>query len=164
VRDERTGTTIPESTIIIEYLDRHYPGRTRFIPDDADTARQVRYTDRLYDLHLHLHMQKVVGDRLRPEAKRDPLGVEDAKTRMRTALDIIDRDMQGGTWAVGDAFSMADCSACPALYYANLVLPFGETHRHASAYLDRLLQRPSFARVVKEAEPYRHMFPTEARK
>ena len=159
VRDERTGTTVPESTIIIEYLDRHYPGRTRFISDDADTARQIRYIDQLYDLHLHMHMQKVVGDRLRPEAKRDPHGVEDAKTRMRTALDMIDRDMQGRTWAVGDDFSMADCSACPALYYVNLVQPFGETHRHASAYLDRLLQRPSFARVVKEAEPYRHMFP-----
>jgi glutathione S-transferase len=78
---------------------------------------------------------------------------------MRTALNMIDRDMQGRTWAVGDDFSMADCSACPALYYVNLVQPFGETHRHASAYLDRLLQRPSFARVVKEAEPYRHMFP-----
>ena len=159
LRDERSNQTIPESTVIIEYLDRHYPGRTRLLSDDPDIAHQIRLTDRIYDLHLHMHMQKVVGDRLRPEGKRDPHGVEDAKTRMRTTLDIVERDMQGKTWAVGDGFTMADCAAAPALYYANLVLPFAETHRNAAAYLDRLLQRPSFARTVKEAEPYRHMFP-----
>jgi glutathione S-transferase len=159
LRDERAKLTIPESTVIIEYLDRHYRGRTRFLSDDPDTAHQIRLTDRIYDLHLHMHMQKVVGDRLRPEGKHDPHGVEDAKKRMRITLDIVDRDMQGKTWAVGDSFTMADCAAAPALYYANLVLPFAETHRNATAYLDRLLQRPSFARVVKEAEPYRHMFP-----
>lgn len=159
LRDERNNLTIPESTVIIEYLDRHYPGRTRFLSDQPDIAHQIRLTDRIYDLHLHMHMQKVVGDRLRPDGKRDPHGVEDAKTRMRTSLDIVDRDMQGRTWAVGDSFTMADCAAAPALYYANLVAPFAETHRNATAYLDRLLQRPSFARTVKEAEPYRHMFP-----
>jgi glutathione S-transferase len=160
LRDERSNLTVPESTVIIEYLDRHYPGRTRFLSDDPDSAHQIRLTDRIYDLHLHMHMQKVVGDRLRPEAKRDPHGVEDAKTRMRTTLDMVDRDMQGKTWAVGENFTMADCAAAPALYYANLVVPFAESHRNAAAYLDRLLQRPSFARTVKEAEPYRHMFPT----
>ena len=159
LRDERSNLTIPESTVIIEYLDRHYPGRTRFLSDEPAIAHQIRLTDRIYDLHLHMHMQKVVGDRLRPDGKRDPLGVEDAKTRMRTTLDIVDRDMQGKTWAVGDSFTMADCAAAPALYYANLVLPFAETHRNAADYLDRLLRRPSFARTVKEAEPYRHMFP-----
>jgi glutathione S-transferase len=159
LRDERSNLTIPESTVIIEYLDRHYPGRTRFLSDDPGIAHQIRLTDRIYDLHLHMHMQKVVGDRLRPDGKHDPHGVEDAKTRMRTTLDIVERDMQGKTWAVGDSFTMADCAAAPALYYANLVLPFAETHRSATAYLDRLLQRPSFARTVEEAEPYRHMFP-----
>jgi glutathione S-transferase len=159
LRDERANLTLPESTVIIEYLDQRYPGRTRFLSDDPDTARQIRFADRVYDLHVHLHMQKVVGDRLRPDGKRDPHGVEDARTRMRTTLDMFERDMQTRTWAVGDAFTMADCAAAPALYYANLVLPFRETHPGMAAYLDRLLQRPSFARVVKEAEPYSHMFP-----
>jgi glutathione S-transferase len=159
VQDDRTNATVPESTIIIEYLDQHYPGRSRLLSDDPHLARQIRMADRFYDLHLHLHMQKVVGDRLRPKERRDPLGVEDAKTRMHTALDMVDRDMQGKTWAVGDAFSMADCSAAPALYYTNRVVPFAQTHSHAAAYLDRLMRRPSFARVLKEAEPYRHLFP-----
>ncbi len=159
LRDERANLTIPESTVIIEYLDRHYPGRTRFLSDAPNITHQIRLTDRIYDLHLHMHMQKVVGDRLRPEGKRDPHGVEDAKTRMRTTLDIVERDMQGKTWAVGDSLTMADCAAVPALYYANLVLPFAETHKNATAYLNRLLRHPSVARTVREAEPYRHMFP-----
>ena len=159
LRDERKNLTIPESTVIIEHLDRHYPGRTRFLSDTPDIAHQIRLTDRIYDLHLHMHMQKVVGDRLRPEGKRDPHGVEDARTRMRTTLDMLDRDMQGKTWAVGDGLTMADCAAAPALYYVNLVMPFTETHPNMAAYLDRLLRHPSIARTVQEAEPYRHMFP-----
>ena len=68
--------------------------------------------------------------------------------------------MADKTWAMGDAFSMADCAAAPALYYANLLMPFGTTHKNLAAYFDRLMARPSFARAVKEAEPYRAFFPT----
>jgi glutathione S-transferase len=138
LRDEAGDRMIPESSIIIEYLDQHYPGRTRFLQGP---------------------MQKIVGDRLRPQGKKDELGVEQARTQLKTALDIVDREMAANTWAMGDAFGMADCAAAPALYYANLVAPFIETHKNATAYLDRLMRRPSFARTVKEAEPYRAMFP-----
>jgi glutathione S-transferase len=99
-----------------------------------------------------------VVDRLRPADKRDPLGVEEAKTRMHTALRMVDDDMRNKTWATGDDFTLADCAAAPALYYANLVVPLGE-YANATAYLDRLKQRPSFARAAKEADPYRHLFP-----
>ena len=159
IRDGRTGETIAESTIIIEYLDRHYPGATRFLSDDADAPRRIRMADRFLDLYIHMQMQKVVVDRLRPADKRDPLGVEQARERMRTALGMLDKDMQGRTWAIGDAFTLADCSAAPALYYANLVMPLEGAYPNAAAYLGRLMQRPSFARAVKEADPYRHMFP-----
>jgi glutathione S-transferase len=159
LRDDAKAETVPESTIIIEYLAQHYPGRTQFIPSDPDCARETRMRDRFYDLYVHLPMQKVVGDRLRPAGQHDPHGVEQAKTQMRTAYGMIDEEMATKTWAMGDAFSMADCAAAPALYYANLVLPFGDTHRNVAAYFDRLMQRPSFARAVEEAEPYRAFFP-----
>lgn len=159
LHDARTDRMIPESTTIIEYLDQHYRGETRFLADDPDLARRIRLCDRLYDFYLHLPMQAVVGDRLRPADKRDPLGVEQAKAQIRTTLDMIDHDMAAKRWAMGDAFSLGDCAAAPSLYYANKVMPFASTHRSAGAYLERLLQRPSFARVVKEAEPYAHMFP-----
>jgi glutathione S-transferase len=150
---------IPESSIIIEYLDQHYPGKTKFIPADPELARQVRLKDRFYDLQLHVHMQKVVGDRLRPEGKKDPHGVEQARARMTVALDMIDAEMAGKTWAVGDRFSLADCAAAPPLFYADRVMPFGATHKNAATYLRRLLERPCYARAIEEARPYFSMFP-----
>ena len=159
LRDETRGETIPELSVIIEYLDRHYPGTTRFIPADPELAREVRFRDRFFDLHIHLHMQKIVGDRLRPAHGKDPHGVEDARTRMATALAIVDRAMAQRTWAAGESFTLADCAAAPALFYADKVAPFRATHRHAAAYLDRLMQRPSYARALQEAEPYFRLFP-----
>jgi len=159
LRDEANERTVPESSIIIEYLDMHYPGRTKLVPADPELARQVRFRDRFYDLHLHMSMQKVVGDRLRPESKRDPYGVEQAKALMQTAYGMIERDMGDKTWAMGDAFTMADCAAAPALFYANKVLPFGDAQKNVASYFGRLLERPSFARTVKEAEPYFSLFP-----
>ena len=161
LKDDARGEVVPESSIIIEYLDRYHPGATRLIPEEGDAARRVRLTDRFYDLHIHNHMQKVVGDRLRPAGAKDPLGVEDARTRMRAAYDIAEREMASRPWAAGDDFSMADCAAAPALFYAAKVLPYADTHPHLAAYLERLKARPSYARVLKEAEPYLHMFPQE---
>ena len=159
LRDEARDRTIPESSIIIEYLGQHYPGQTQLVPTDADLARQTRMRDRFYDLYVQVPMQKVVIDKLRPAGKNDLYGVEQAKTLLETAYGMIDREMGTKTWAMGDAFSMADCAAAPALYYANLVMPFGDAHKSAASYLGRLMQRPSFARPVKEAEPYRALFP-----
>ena len=151
--------TIPESSVIIEHLDQQYPGKTKFIPADPKAALQVRLKDRFYDFHLHLHMQKIVGDRLRPEDKKDPHGVENARTRIMVSLDMIDAEMAGTTWAMGDDFTMADCAAGPPLFYINKVIPLAGTHKNAARYLDRLLERPSYARVIKEATPFFKMFP-----
>jgi len=161
LRDDERDRTIPESTIIIEYLARHHPGRTRLVPADEDLARQTRLRDRFYDLYVHMPMQKIVGDRLRPAGDEDPYVVEQAKVQLRTAYTMIAEEMGTRIWAMGEAFTMADCAAAPALYYANLVLPFDETYPSVAAYFARLMERPSFARAVKEAEPYRHLFPKE---
>lgn len=161
LEDKARGEVVPESSIIIEYLDRYYPGRTRFIPEQADRALQTRLQDRFYDLYLHLPMQKIVGDRLRPADKKDPRGVEEARTQIKTSYAIIERQMTDGTWAMGSDFSLADCAAMPSLYYGDKVEPIGE-FKNVSAYLDRLQARPSFARVLREAEPYFAMFPKAA--
>jgi glutathione S-transferase len=104
-------------------------------------------------------MQKIVGDRLRPEGSKDPHGVEEAKARLRTAYGMIDQQMAMQTWAMGEAFGLADCAAAPALFYANEVMPFGEGCGNLAAYFARLKARPSYARVLQEAEPYFAMFP-----
>jgi glutathione S-transferase len=160
--DDARNQTVPESTVIIEYLDRHYPGRTAFIPADPDLSRQTRLRDRFYDLYVHEPMQKIVGDRIRPPDKKDPHGVEEARARLRTSYGMIDQEMATRTWAMGDAFSLADCAAGPALFYANEVMPFSDTHANIAAYFGRLKARPSYARVLSEAEPYFSMFPRQA--
>jgi glutathione S-transferase len=159
LRDDMKDQTIPESSIIIEYLALHYPGKTQLVPSDADLAWQTRMRDRFYDLYVNVPMQKIVTDRLRPSGKNDPHGVEQARTLLRTAYGMIDQEMETNTWAMGDAFSMADCAAAPALFYANEVMPFGDAHKNAAEYLGRLMQRPSFARVFEDAQPYRSLFP-----
>jgi glutathione S-transferase len=159
LEDAERREVVPESSIIIEYLDRHYPGRTRFIPADPESALQTRLRDRFLDLYIHLQMQKIVGDRLRPKGAKDAHGVEQARAQIRKSYDILERQL-AGPWAMGEAFSLADCAAAPALFYARQLEPFGD-RRKLPAYLDRLKTRPSFARVLKEAEPYFAMFPKE---
>jgi glutathione S-transferase len=159
LEDTARGEVVPESSIIIEYLDRHYPGRTRFIPADSEAALQTRLRDRFLDLYIHLQMQKVVGDRLRPKGAKDPHGVEQARAQIRKSYDILESSLTGN-WMMGEDFSLADCAAAPALFYASKLEPFGE-RRRLSAYFERVKARPSFARVLKEAEPYFAMFPKE---
>ena len=159
LRDDARERTVPESSTIIEYLAQHYPGPVQLVPADADQARQTRLRDRFYDLYVQGPMQKIVGDRLRPEGQRDPYGVEQARAQLETAYRIVDEDMATRTWAMGDSFTMADCAAGPALYYANLVAPLVGAHPHVTAYLNRLAGRPSFSRAIEEAGPYRARFP-----
>jgi glutathione S-transferase len=158
LRDEARNQTVPESSVIIEYLDRHYPGPTRFVPEGVDPAWQTRLRDRFYDLYLHLPMQKVMGDRLRPDGRKDPHGVEEARAQLRTSYAMIDAQMAAATWAMGDGFGLADCAAAPPLFYGNMVEPFG-AYPNVAAYFERLKARPSVARVMREAEPFFNMVP-----
>ena len=161
LRDEDRGLNIPESTIIIEHLAQNHSTAAALVPADPGLALRVRAQDRFFDLHVHNHMQAIVGDRLRPAGSKDPLGVAQARAKLGTAYDVIERDMASKTWAVGEDFTMADCAAAPALFYANLVQPFGATHPHLAGYFARLSERPSFKRVVEEAKPYFKFFPQE---
>jgi glutathione S-transferase len=160
LRDTARNQLIPESTIIIEYLAVHYPGPVALLPEDPDLAWRVRLLDRFFDNYLHTPMQKFADDRLRPDDKRDPFGLEKARGAYRKALDILEADMSGKTWATGDEFTMADCAAAPVLFYGDRFYgPFRGTHPNAMAYLDRLMARPSYARALREAQPYMHLLP-----
>jgi glutathione S-transferase len=161
LQDSARGRMVPESSIIIEYLDRYYRGKTRFIPSDGEQAHETRLRDRFFDLHIHLHVQKIVGDRLRLADKKDAHGVEDARARMATALGMLEPEMAKRTWATGETFTMADCAAAPALFYADKVAPLAGSYPNVAVYLARLTQRPSYARALKEAEPYFRFFPKE---
>lgn len=156
------GRTVLEATVIIEYLAIAYPGRFRPIPADPATALDVRMLDRIFDNYINTPQQRIIYNAIRPEADRDPYGVTEAKTMLERAYQWLDRHMAGRTWAAGDDFSLADCAAAPALFYADWTFPIDTALANLKAYRDRLLARPSFARAIDEARPYRKLFPLGA--
>ena len=161
LEDRTRGEIVPETTNMIDYLDRHYPGPVRFIPEEADAARETRLWDGIFDLYVQQPMQKIVGDRLRPRDQRDPYGVAEARRTLATALGIVEGVAGSRKWAGGAEFGLADCAALPALFYADKVMPFGSDYPNATALLERLKARPSAARVLAEAEPYFRYFPAD---
>jgi glutathione S-transferase len=160
LRDEARQVTVPETSLIIEYLARHYPGPVELVPGDPDAALRAGIWDRFFDNYIQVPMQKAMLDRFRPEGTNDPYGVEEARALLDKAYAIVDAELADGEWMAGADFTLADCSAAPALFYANLVRPFAE-HGRLSAYFERLMARPSFARAVDEARPFRHFLPIE---
>jgi glutathione S-transferase len=156
------GRTVMEASIIIEYLGLHHPGPVRLIPEDPRAALDVRLMDRFFDNYVMTPMQKLVFDSIRAAENRDRQGVAEARELLDTAYRWLDDAMIGREWAAGDAFSLADCAAAPALFYADWAHPIGEAFSNVHAYRRRLLARPSFARAVDEARPYRPLFPLGA--
>jgi glutathione S-transferase len=154
--------TVVEARCIIEYLGLTRAGPVRLIPDDPLAALEVRMMDRFFDNYLATPQQTIVFDALRPERERDPYGVAQARAALDVAYAWLDRLMERRTWAAGDRFSLADCAAAPFLFYADWTQPIGEAHAHVAAFRQRLLKRPSFARAVDEARPYRGLFPLGA--
>lgn len=156
------GRALMEASIIIEHLELHHPGPVRLLPADAQAALEVRFMDRFFDNYISTPLQKIVIDSLRPAELRDPHGVGEARAMLETAYRWLDETMAGREWAAGDAFSLADCAAAPALFYADWAHRIDEAFENVHAYRRRLLARPSFARAVDEARPYRSLFPLGA--
>jgi glutathione S-transferase len=157
------GRPVPETSIIIEHLQRHHagPGRT-LIPSDPDAALDVRLWDRLFDLYVMTPMQALTADLLRPQGDRDAFGVAQARERLSSTYAFIDHHLEGRTWASGDAFSMADCAAAPALFYAVTHVPLAPQHVHLAAYFDRLMSHPSVALTIDQARPWFKFYPGRA--
>ena len=153
---------VMEASIIIEYLDLQHRGTVRLLPDAGAAALEVRLMDRCFDNYVMTPMQKIVGDRLRTESQRDPHGVAEARRLLETSYRWLDGVMATRTWAAGDAFSLADCAAAPALFYADWTHRIDPAFRHLTRYRAQLLARPSMARAVDEARPYRAYFPLGA--
>ncbi|HEX6741814.1 MAG TPA: glutathione S-transferase family protein [Sphingomicrobium sp.] len=150
-----------ESTCIIEHLQAHHPGPNRWIPD-GEAGRRTRFLDRFFDLHVMSNMQVPVGDKLRPEGAQDAYGVARSRERLHIAYDWLEANLGEGPWAVGDAFTLADCAAAPSLFYADWVEEIGPTRPKLAAYRTRLLAHPGVARAVDEGRPYRSFFPLGA--
>jgi glutathione S-transferase len=157
VLTDDSGEAVPESTIIVERLARTQPGAAGLIPADPKDALRARLLDRLFDNYVHLPFQQIVSERLRPPEHKDPFGVEQNRATIRAGLDLLE-PMVEGPWALGEGFTLADCAALPALFYAAYAVPLAG-HPRLAAYVDRLKARPSIVRVLAEAEPFFQYFP-----
>jgi len=157
LRDAARERTIPETSIIIEYLQHHYPGPIALLPADPDAQLEVRLWDRFFDLYVQTPMQKLVSDRMRPADQKDPAGVGEATATLAMAYGVLEDRFAG---AAGEQpFTLADCAAAPALFYAEAVQPFAATHPALGGYFERLIARPSVRRTIREAQPYFQYFP-----
>lgn len=150
MRDD--GWLIPESTIILEFLDGNFLTGTKLIPDDKEKARQTRFYDRMCDLYINDSIVTLFFEGMKPEDKRNAEGIEKARFRATTMYEFLDKQLADRTWLMGDAFTMADCAAAPGLGYATKMLPFSQ-YSNLASYWNRLSERPSFQKVMKEAAP-----------
>jgi glutathione S-transferase len=155
------GRTVLETSTIIEYLQIHHSGSVRLIPE-GDAGLETRMLDRIFDNYVMTPMQKIVADRIRPEPERDAYGVTEARGFLDRIYGWLDGHLAGRTWAAGDLFTLADCAAAPSLFYADWAHEIPSMHANLRAYRARLLARPSVARAVDEARPYRSYFPLGA--
>lgn len=159
LHDAARGDVVPEASIIIEYLQQHYPAPTSLIPHDAGLQLQVRLWDRFFDLYVHTPLQKLVNDRLRPPLHQDSTGATEARATLGGAYELLEERMKSRDWVAGDSFTMADCAALPALFYCAAAHQFSPSRPHLTRYFERLLTRPSVQRVIDGARPYFHLFP-----
>ncbi|GAA3997700.1 glutathione S-transferase family protein [Sphingomonas humi] len=152
---------VAESSLIIEYLDRRHPGPNRWIPD-GDEGLRVRFLDRVFDQRIMDTAQVAVANALRPADHKDPYGVEQGMKRLRRNYDWLEGQLGEGGWAAGDSFTMADCAAAPALFYADWIEPIGPDRPRLAAYRARLLAHRAVSRAVEQARSFRHYFPLGA--
>jgi glutathione S-transferase len=156
------GRVIAESSIIIEHLDLHHAGLVRLLPDDSEAALEVRFMDRFFDNYVMAAMQKPVAEAMRQGDTRKQEAMAEAAKALDTAYAWLEERLSGRAWAAGEGFTMADCAAAPSLFYADWVHRIGPGFPRLLDYRSRLLGRPSFARAVEEARPYRPYFPLGA--
>jgi glutathione S-transferase len=155
------GAPVIETTVIIEHLQAHHKGPNTWIPD-GEPGRRARLFDRFFDLYVMSNMQVPVANALRPQGTQDEFGVSRARERLHVAYDWLEANLDGGPWAIGEKFTLADCAAAPSLFYADWVEEIGPGRPRLAAYRARLMEHPIVARAVDGGRPYRHYFPLGA--
>ena len=154
--------SVAETSIIIEYLQLAHPGPVQLLPADPVAALDVRFLDRFFDLHVMSPVQHAVNAALTGDPNRRIEGLAFAEEKLALAYAWLEGQLAGRTWAAGADFTLADCAAAPALFYADWTHLIGDAFPVLRAYRARLLARPSFARAVAEARPFRPLFPLGA--
>lgn len=156
--DDAAEEAVPETSIIVDYLAARYPGSKTLIPADPDRAWRARFWDRFFDLHVMAPVQRYADFRLGRPGSRDEAIPDVVRGQLASAFGVLEAQV-GEPWMLGSDLTVAECAGAPALFYADRIVPLAEAHPAAAAYLERLKQRPSFARALAQAAPYMHMVP-----
>lgn len=161
LEDTATGLVLPETSLIVEHLARTQASAAGLVPTDWDAVCEVRLLDRVFDSYVQGPMQRITNILLRPAEAADRFGIDQAKRELLSAYSFLEQRLAGRTWAAGEAFTLADCAAAPALFYGDMRQPIPAEHANLTAFKRRLEARPSVARALAEAQPYLHMVPRE---
>ena len=155
IHDSERGRSLPESSTIIEYLDHYYPSAGRMVPDECESAVEVRLWDRIFDNYVQTPMQQIVANRLR-QSNAD---MSEYHSLLESAYRAIDKQLSSRAWAATDEFSLADCAAAPALFYAITLQSLPTELGYLNEYFERLMARGSVKRTLEEARPYFNLYP-----
>jgi glutathione S-transferase len=153
---------VVETSVIIEYLQLVHPGPVRLLPADPMLALEVRFLDRFFDLHVMSPVQHAVNGALTGDPVKRQEALAFSEEKLELAYAWLEGQLAGRTWAAGADFTLADCAAAPSLFYADWTHPISASFALLRSYRARLLARPSFARAVDEARPFRPLFPLGA--
>ncbi|MCF7749880.1 glutathione S-transferase family protein [Bacillus subtilis subsp. subtilis] len=157
------GRTIGETSIIIEYLQLHHAAQgVELIPTDPAQALAVRFWDRVCDLYVMTPMQTLTAALLQPGSDGGGGATEAARATLLNSYGVLDRQLDGRQWLAGEAFTLADCAAAPALFYAVAYVPLPDAHASLSAYVERLMAHAAVAAVIDAARPWFKHFPGRA--
>ena len=143
---------IPESSIIVEYLDQHFEPKDSLIPSDPELGRQVRFKDRMYDLYLNNSVGELFFASMKPKEEQDQQSMDECRRKIDVMYGFMEKNFADKEWNIGNQFTLADCSAAPALYYAVNIHPFAG-HKNIESYYDRLMNRPSIKNVYDKVSP-----------
>ena len=155
------GIFIPESSIIIEFLENEFPDAgTRLIPLDKTAARRVRFKDRVTDLYLNDPVASIFFDGLKPPEARNPEAVAKARETINMSYAYMEDALSKNPAAGGADFNMSDCAAFAPLFYAQRLHPF-QTYPNIVAYFGRLMARASVQKLMIELLPALERFNTK---
>ena len=163
LEDRARGRVVPETSIMIEYLQAHYPAGAPMLPEDPEARLEARLWDRLFDFYVMTPMGRITYEWIKTGGDTGTEPAREARAELQKAYVMVDAHMAGRTWAAGEAFSIADCSAAPSLFYALVKEPAPAELTHLAAYMHRLRTRPSVARVLEEAKPWFQYYPFKDR-
>ncbi len=150
------GHPIPESSIIIEYLNS-ISEKVKLIPDNPTEARKTRFLDRMYDFYLNNPIGTKFFELRKPEEEQSQKVLDDCNEKINIMFNNMENNFSDKTWNRGDTFTMADCACIPALFYAQQVAPFSD-RANIQAFWDRACQRESVQKVHQEVKPYLEAF------